>query len=534
MNTHAPEKSPSLGKAVSTAVIIMAGSNVLSRVLGFARIKALAMIGGTTGQMDAYVYAFLLPDLLNHLLAASALSITFIPIFQKLLQEQDEKAAWKFFSNILTVGTLFFIVFIGISMVFTDFFLSFSGKNINNPDNPGQYALVVKLTRIILPAQLFFFWGSLLDGAQYAKKQFIFPALNPILYNVGIIAGGLLLSGRLGMEGFSWGVLAGAFIGNVGVQLPAALKIGLRYRWHINFRDPGFIRYVVLTLPFIIGFSLQFSNEVLIKIFGSYCSDGVGAIASLDYSYKIMYLFVGIFAQSFAAGFYPFLSQLAVEKKFGEMNALLQTTITRIAVLLIPVSGIMIVLAREVIAVLLQGGKFGESSTSVTAVVYMWYLPGTFFAGVIQIFSRAFYALQKTVLPLVLITAVLIVLLPVYWIFTNTFGAPGIAATATGMMLLLFIVFVIAWKRETAAFAVQKLLADLTRITLVTAAGMGICWLMKNSVRHTFFASDILQSITMLLIAGMPAVVATGVCFELMGLLHIRGIGATVMRRLKR
>ena len=75
-----------------------------------------------------------------------------------------------------------------------------------------------RLTRIVLPAQLFFYLGGLLMAVQYARNRFLLPATAPLIYNGGIILGGLLLGKRLGMEGFAWGVLAGSFVGNFAIQ----------------------------------------------------------------------------------------------------------------------------------------------------------------------------------------------------------------------------------------------------------------------------------------------------------------------------
>ncbi len=106
------EKSNTIGKAASIAVIIMAGSNILSRVLGFIRMIVLANAAGMDANVDAFSFSFLLPDIINHILAGSALSITFIPIFQDIFTNKSEEKAWRFFSNLLTVGTIIFIIMV--------------------------------------------------------------------------------------------------------------------------------------------------------------------------------------------------------------------------------------------------------------------------------------------------------------------------------------------------------------------------------------------------------------------------------------
>lgn len=531
-----PEQTHSgaITKAVSIAVIIMAVSNIASRLLGFVRIKVLATYGGIGDTMDAYVFAFLLPDIINHLLAGGALSITFIPLFQKLLAEKDEQEAWKFFSNVLTVGTLLFIGVIGITIAFTDTFLSFAGKNITG--DPAKFALTVKLTRIILPAQIFFFWGALFNGVQFAKKHFMLPALTPVLYNLGIIGIGILLYKKLGIEGFSWGVVVGAFAGNVLIQVFGALSVGMKYRPCFKIKDPMLIKYALITLPFLVGFSLQFSNEFLLKIFGSYVPHGHGAIASLDYSYKIMFLAVGIFGQSFAAGFYPFLSQLAIEKNFEKMNALLHSVITKIGVFLISSSGLLLVSAREVIVVLLQGGKFDETSVNATATVFLLYIPGAFFCGTTLVISRCFYSLQQTMFPMIVISSTVVAFLPLYWVLSLKYGAAGIALSATLMMIAMVTVLYISWNRKSHNTYVIQTLKNLLIIITITVVASIIMLLLKDFFYTRVFTSGstFLRSLLTLSCAYAASLIVLAIAYEKMGLLPVRSMLQSGLRRLQK
>ena len=145
------------------------------------------------------VAAFLLPELVNHLLAGGFMSVTFIPIFQRHVAENRRDLAWKAFSNLLTTGTAVLAVTIGLGLVFTENLLGLMGKQIADPC---QLALATRMTRIILPAQFFYYWGALLLAVQYADKRFFVPALAPLLYNVGIILGGVALAPFIGIEGF--------------------------------------------------------------------------------------------------------------------------------------------------------------------------------------------------------------------------------------------------------------------------------------------------------------------------------------------
>ena len=420
------------------------GSILLSRVLGVAREMVLAHQVGAGPEMDAYVAAFTIPEVVNHLLAGGFLSITFIPIFQGHINRGDPARAWRVFSNLLTVGSLLMIGFIALTMLLAEPLLGLMGSNINAP---GQLELTARMTRIILPAQLFIYCGALLMAVQFATKRFFIPALTPLCYNVGIIAGGVLLSARLGIEAFSWGVVAGAFSGSVLFQVPGALRAGMRYRPRVDLRDPDLKRYVLLTLPLMVGLSMQFSSELFFRYFGSFL--GAGGLASLNYSLRTMWSLVGLFGQALGVASYPFLADLAVKKEFGQMNQLARGVISRAIILIIPFSGVMAVVAPQIITVLFQRGQFDAAATAATAPVLGLYLVGAFAIASTTLVSRCFYALQNTWLPMVLSTLAALGSVPIYITLSQTMGARGIALASSIFAITQFLVLYGIWIENT-------------------------------------------------------------------------------------
>lgn len=527
MKINNPGKS-TIGKAASVAVGIMAVSNILSRLLGFVRLQILANMGGTSNFVDAFSFSFTLPDIINHILAGSALSITFIPIFQKFFTNRKEEDGWRFFSNILTIGTIFFIIFISFSLIYTRQLITpIAGENID-------ITLAVRYTRIILPAQLFFFWGALLNGVQYAKKKFFFPALTPLLYNVGIIFGGLFLSPFIGIEGFSWGVLIGAFVGNVVVQIPGALKVGMRFRPTFILNDPHLIKWILITIPFMLGLGMTFSNEFLLRFFGSRSPDGVGAVASLDYSYKIIMMIVGIFGQAFAAGIYPFLSQLASEKKFTQMNNLLNTMLTKTAALTLPVVGIFYVLSSNIVAVLLQRGEFNVESTALTAKCLRGYLPGAFFFAGILIVNRVYFAMKKTILPLVIISSSVFICIPIYIILGNAIGSQGVAIASSCFAFLAFVFLYGIWNRLNKNQETRLFVLTIIQLILITMAGAGLCYaitiLLEKSTSP--FSSVLFSNLYICIISSTPSILFTTIMIDKLNIIDVKTIIRSIKKRL--
>jgi putative peptidoglycan lipid II flippase len=508
MNAHSDTKSGgSIGSSISIAVAILAVSNILSKLLALVRIRVLAQLGGTGADVDAYSFAFLVPELLNHFLAAGMLSITFIPLFQRHLVKGNPEKAWRVFSNLMTVGTAALTIVVVAGMTFTGGIVSLlAGHNIDNPQNPAQLALTIRLTRIILPAQLCFFWGALLMGVQYSQKRFLVPSLAGVVYNVGIILGGALLAPKIGIEGFSWGVLAGALAGNVLVQLAGARLAGLRYRPVFDLRDPDLRQYVLLTLPLILALNVTFSNEFLFRFFGSRVPEGRGAIASLEYSWRIMYMIVGVFGQSLAAGFYPFVSQLIEEGRFTRVHELLRSMLVKIGALLMPVAGIAAVLAPYVVTLLLRVGKFDDRSVAATAGPLSFYVLGTFFFAATPLVNRLCYARRNTLLPLLISTGTVLSCIPLYVALAHSMGASGIALSSSLCMIAQFVIIYLVYStvyKNQFLFATVKALGVTVGIAAVcTGLCLGVVRFLDGLDIH--FSSSLQRSAVVSLAAGVP------------------------------
>jgi len=184
------------------SVAVVGVSVFLSRVLGFFREWAIAHQVGATGVTDAYYAAFTIPDILNYLLAGGALSITFIPVFLEYFATERKEEAWAVFSTVLTVMTAALLVLLVIAEIYAETFTAWIAPGFGLE----QRETVTYLTRIMLPAQAFFFLGGVLSAVQYAQGRFLVPSLAPLIYNGLIIAAGMLLARRIGIQAFSWGV----------------------------------------------------------------------------------------------------------------------------------------------------------------------------------------------------------------------------------------------------------------------------------------------------------------------------------------
>lgn len=435
--------SVSLYKKVGIAAAIMTGSIFLSRFLGFIRVMVIAYVGGRSEGVDAYQVAFIIPEILNHIIASGFLSITFIPIFSRYLIADQEEQGWRVFSIILSGFGALLALFIIISEALAPQLIALIAHGRPHPDFRQQ---VLTMTRIVIPAQFFFFAGGMFMAVQFAKERFLIPAMAPLIYNLGIIGGGILLGPRLGMQGFSWGVLVGAFVGNFALQWWGAKKVGMKFSFIFDYEHPDLKNYIKLTLPLMLGLTMFFSMEIFIKFFGAFLP--AGSIADLEYSLRTMFLLVAFFGQAVGVASYPFMARLIAENKLQDMNQLLNDTLKYLA-LVIPFSVLLMVLRHEVVFLLFERGNFDAAATGHTSEVLMYLLIGAVAVAANTIVPRAYYAMQDTLFPAIYGTAAVLVSIPLYVFGLNLMGTPGIAlAVSLSAILQVFVLYVI-WNRRS-------------------------------------------------------------------------------------
>lgn len=463
-----------LGRKIGIASLIMMASILLSRVLGVVREAVIAYIGGAGPEVDAYNIAFQLPEILNHIVAGGYLSITFIPILAAHFERGDRAEGWRVLSVVATFFTTVLALLTIAAMAGAEDLITLVAPG--TAERPEVLAQATRMTRIILPAQLCFFLGGLFMAVQYTQGRFLIPALAPLVYNTGIIAGGVLLGPRMGMEGFSWGVLGGAALGQLVLQAFGALRAGMRIRPSWQVRHPDFRRFVLLTLPLIFSLGMTFSMEFFFRFFGSMLK--AGAVASLNYGLRVTMMLIGLFGTAAGVASYPFLARLVARGEHDRFLQVLNATLRRYVCLAIPASAIMIILAREMVVVLFQRGAFTPADTARTALVLQVFLAGAFATAGLFIVLRGFYAMRNTLVPAVYGTIAVGLSIPVYWVLAEQMGEAGVALGVAVSGLLQAIVLFTVFNRRTRNAGAPTYLA-LGRALLVSLPPAAAAWAVR-------------------------------------------------------
>ncbi len=425
----------SQARTIGLASAIWAGSIFLSRLMGLLREQIIGRTLGATRQADLYFASFTLPDFLNYLLAAGALSIVFIPMFLDHLERGDDKHGWEAFSVIANFIVLAGSIAIALLVIFARPLAVIVAPGFTGP---GEIEALARLIRIIVPAQLFHVVGGLLSAALQAQNMHVLPAMAPLVYSLGIIAGGAIGAHYPGFEaeGFAWGVLVGSVLGPFALPLCGCLRTRFRWRPIVSLRHPDLKRYLLLSLPIMVGFSIVVVDEWIIKNQASYLPDG--ALSYLQYGRTLMRVPIGVFGMALGVASYPTLSRMVAARRVAEAYGVL-TRAVRLMLLATFAAQVCMTLAGFEAAYLIWGifsSRFGIADAQATAVVLAVLCLGLCGWAAQSVISRGFYALGSTWLPTLVGTAVAFAMAPLYIVLRQHWGSVGLAIASAAAILV--------------------------------------------------------------------------------------------------
>jgi putative peptidoglycan lipid II flippase len=411
---------PSHQHTAFSATLLLISAVMASRVIGYARDAYIAWAYGAGGATDAYVAAFTLPDFLNYIVAGGAASITFISIYTRFLAEKRDADAQKTFSIIITVMTTVIIAGTIVAEVFAPQFVRWFVRGFS----PGQIELCVHLMRILLPAQIFFYVGGVVSAVLLSHRLFLFPAFAPLIYNVFIILGGVVGGRHLGISSLAYGALAGAFAGPFLASVIGAARIGTGYRPSFDVTNPAFREWVRLSIPLMLGFSLVTVDDWILR---HYASSGVGDITRLTFAKRLFAVPIAVLGQATGQASLPFFARLFNEKKLKEFAATVNDSVYRVSATCLLATGWMMVAALPLIDLVYRRGKFLFADSQISAIYFFWFSLSLVLWSAQGLYARAFYAAGDTVTPMVAVTIITFVSLPMYAFFFHTFGVVGLA-----------------------------------------------------------------------------------------------------------
>lgn len=383
------QRNRRIARSTLTVMIAFAAAKLIS----LAQTLIIAQTFGVGSELDAYVAANRIPELIVILISGGALTHAFIPIFSGFLAQGDLEAAWTLSSNL--ISAIFALALVISAIVFL-----LAPPLVQNLVAPGFDAETaqntVEMMRILLLSTIIFAVSGIFSGILNSHQHFLLPALAPIMFDIGILAGLLFLLPRFGVHGIAWGAVLGAAL-HFSIQLPGLIRYRMRWRFELGLRNPHLWRVIRLMLPRIGGlgvFSLNFlvMNNIASRL-------GVGSVSALDWGWRLMQIPQTLLGTAMGIVIFPTLAALSELNDMSGKRDAMSGGLRFILITSIPSAIGLILLGRPLIS-LLERGAFDASASALVYSTLSMFTLGLIVHSALEVIARSFYADKDTLTPL--------------------------------------------------------------------------------------------------------------------------------------
>lgn len=438
-SARSPQSPPVASGGLAIAAAIVAFGFLGSRVLGILRTTFIARAFGAGPDIDAYNVAFRVPDLIFQLVAGATLASAFIPVFARVTRRESEERAWALASNVLNLVMVATAALCAIAFVVAPVVVPWTAPGLDAETE----RKAIELTRIMLLSPLLFAASGIMTGILNGRQRFMLTALAPMLYNLAIIFGAVVLSRPWGIEGLAIGVILGAGL-HLAVQVPGVIRERMRYRATFDWHEPAVREVGRLMGPRVIGLAAAQFNFIIASIFATQV--GEGAFTRLTFAWTIGLLPVALFAMALSTAVFPRLANLMADDDLEGMLATLSRSLRAIMFLTVPAALGLLFLRDPATRMLLQYGEFTAADASSTAAALGFFCLGIIPLAGIEIHSRGFYAMGDTRTPVALAVMAVGLNLTLSALLWSDYGINGLAfslaAAAWFEWVLLYWLFV--------------------------------------------------------------------------------------------
>lgn len=485
-----------LQTTIMGGAIIIGTAQVISRLLGLLRERLLASTFGAGNVLDVYYAAFKIPDFIFNIIVLGALSSAFIPVFLEYWYKDQKsdlsaKESFDIANSLLNIILLILLVSGVFIFLFADKLVPLVALGFNQE----KKEITAELVRIMYLGVLFFGVSNIVSGILHSFRKFVAFSLAPIMYNLGIIFGIIVLVPYYGVKGLAYGVVGGAFL-HLLVQIPAVIKTGYRYRIFINFALKGVRKIGRLMVPRALGLGVTQINQVVITTIASTLA--VGSVAVFNLANNLQYFPISVFGVSLALSSFPVFSQAFSENNKNKFVTHFSQTFRRILFLIIPTSILILLLRAQIVRLVLGAGNFDWEDTILTAQTLGFFSLSLFAQSLIPILARSFYAFQDTKTPVVISIISMILNVIGSLIFVQFMGVLGLALAFSLASFVNMILLLIVLRVRIGALDDQRIInATLKIIFLSLLMGLvvqGLKYLIAPQVDMQTFVGVFLQT----------------------------------------
>lgn len=467
-----------MGRADDRRILLRSTASValptfFSRVLGYVRDFLQALFMGTGLSADAFIIAFTIPNVLRRLTAEGAMTAAFVPTFSEMRREKEGSEAWAFATAIFYDLALVMAAVAALGVLFAPAIvrvIAFGFRNV-----PGKVELTVGLTRIMFPFIVFVSLSALAAGILNVCRRFFVPASTPILFNLAVIGGAIVLAGEAKEPAFVFAaaVLVGGAL-QILFQIPFLRREGMRFRFGLSFAHPAVRRVSALMVPGILGASVYQINFAVSRMIASALEEG--SASALYYASRIEELTLGLFTVALSIALLPAFSEQAAARDTDRMKETVSFSLRLVTLVTVPAAAGLIVLNEPIIRILFERGAFDAESTAMSSACLMYFAIGLPFISGVKILAPAFFALKDTVSPVIVGACVMAVNVGLSLALMGPLRVGGLALALSLAQVLNFAALFIWIEKKTGGLAKRRLAATLLKA--LCASGMMIAALL--------------------------------------------------------
>ncbi len=435
------------GMALARAGLIVSVAYLAARALGYVRVVVISSTIGEGPELDAFITAFRIPDLIFQLVAAGTVASALVPMVAGELGTGRASRAWRIVSTVATLMTVALFALAGLAWLGAPWLVAVIAPGFDAP----QLERIIELTRLMLLAPMFLALGAVATSALNAHRRFAASALAPIVYDLAIIGAAFILTPSMGVAGLAVGVVAGS-LGHLLVQLPPLARAGFRFTPSLDTRDPDVRQTLKLMGPRALALG---AGQITFIVATSLASGlATGSVTAFAFAFTVFSIPLSVVGVPLGIVALPQLSRDLARGAVNEFVELVTRSLRLITFVILPIVALGIALRQPAMTLLFDHGGFTQTGVGLVAgtlLVLLLALPGE---ALITILVRAFYANRDTRTPAAaaILAVVLNVAIGIVAVAGLGWGLAGIAAGIAVGSTVEAIVLAIVLRRQVRAF----------------------------------------------------------------------------------
>ncbi len=482
-------------QAVKT-VSIMFLLTFSAKILGQLREILAANAYGTGDIANAYQAASQIPLLFFEISLGAAISSTFIPVFNEIMQRNGREKAFRFSSNFVWIVSAIAALFSFVGILFSEQIIGIVAPGLNE----AAKGMAVNILQIMLPIMIFTAASYSFAGILQSLEEYNTPAAMSLVSNLLVIFYFVFLNRYFGVYGLALFVVLG-WVLQLVILLPALKK--KNYRLSLVFRpgDTGILKTAKLAVPVLVSVWVQPINSMININLASYLNDGQ-AVSALSYANKLYVIISGVFTLVLTNYIFPQMSRLHTDNDKEGFASMLKSSLRIVALIVTPIMVLFVTLSTPIIRLIYQRGAFDQLSTRLTATALLFYSLGMLGLGLVEVLNKSFYAMQKSKVPMrvSVIGISLNILLSI--LLSRMMGLGGIALASSVAMTAMAAMLLFQMRKEIASLFDRAFLGNLWKILLsgVIMAGMVM---LASTFLSNILTDGFLQTLLCLVISAV-------------------------------